>query len=117
MIADRAALPLGIKDRGVAIRGNHQNLLVCQHAGGSFYESAQTVLQPNRIGEETSKKRGFSGCSGKSRTGRLATPPLTAPGFVVILGNGICSFAIDRVAARRNEKGLVQWRDQLLRDQ
>ena len=30
---------------------------------GSFYELAQTVLRLNRIGEQTSKTRGFSGCS------------------------------------------------------
>ena len=63
LMADRAEFPLGIKDGGVAIPGKHQGLLVREHAGGSFDESAQTVLLVTRIGKQTSKTKGFSGYS------------------------------------------------------
>jgi hypothetical protein len=51
MLTDRAAIAIGIIDLGVAVIGEHHGHLVCEHAGGSFYELGQTVLRPNRIGE------------------------------------------------------------------
>jgi hypothetical protein len=51
MMTDRAAIAIGIIDLGVAVIGEHHGHLVCEHAGGSFYELGQTVLRPNRIGE------------------------------------------------------------------
>jgi hypothetical protein len=48
-MADRAALPLRIKDGGVAIPGKYHCLLVGEHTGRSFDERAQTVLRVTRI--------------------------------------------------------------------
>jgi hypothetical protein len=62
-MADWTAFPLGIKDRSVAVLGKHQGLLVPEHAGGSFDERTQTVLLVTRIGQQTSKAKGFSGYS------------------------------------------------------
>jgi len=64
LMADWTAFPVGIKDRCMAVLGKHQNLLVREHAGGSFDERAQTVLLVTRIGQQTSStKGGFSGYS------------------------------------------------------
>jgi hypothetical protein len=62
-MADWTAFPFGIKGRRVAVLGKHQNLLVCEHAGGSIDERAQTVLLVTRIRQQTSKTKGFSGYS------------------------------------------------------
>ena len=80
MIADWAAFPIRINDRGVAVLGKYHGHLVCEHADGSFYELAQTVLRLNRIGEQTSKKRGFSGYSVESEQGDGLARPMSDDG-------------------------------------
>ena len=49
MIADWAAFPIKINDRGVAVLERYHGHLMCEHADGSFYELTQTVLRLNRI--------------------------------------------------------------------
>ncbi len=87
LMADWAAFPLGIKDRGVAVLGEYHGHLVCEHADGSVYELAQTVLRLNRIGEQTSKTRGFSGYSIESRAGDRLARPMRATGLHDTLGD------------------------------
>jgi hypothetical protein len=108
MMADRAAFPLGIKDGGVAIRGKHQNLLVCQYAGESFYELAQTISSLAWIGEQTSKKWDFSGCSVVSRVGQRASPSDERYVASRHAWRQCRVSRFDREAARRIEKELGQ---------
>jgi hypothetical protein len=69
MVADWATFPIRINDRGVPVLGKYHGHLVCEHADGRIGELAQTVLRLNKIGEQTSKKRNFSGYSAESRSG------------------------------------------------
>jgi len=48
MMADWTTFPIGVNDRGVAIFGKHQDLLVCEYAGESRYKLATTVLRVDR---------------------------------------------------------------------
>ncbi len=87
LLAHWATFPIGINDRGVAVLGKYHGHLVCEHADGSFYELAQTVLRLNRIGEQTSKKRGFSGYSVVSEQGDGLAHPMSATGLHDTLGD------------------------------
>ena len=109
MITDRAAFPVRIKNGCVAVLGKHQSLLVSEHAGGSFDELAQTVRPVTRIGEQTSKTRGFSGYSVESRQrGRLA-PPMRASGLrdTLALGGSAGRIALTGRLPGESKKGLA----------
>jgi hypothetical protein len=82
MIADWAAFPIKINDRGVAVLERYHGHLVCRHADGRICEFAQTVLGLNRIGEQISKKKGIFGSSvdGLAR-------PMSATGLHDTLGD------------------------------
>jgi hypothetical protein len=78
MVADWAKFPIGINDRGVPVLGKYHGHLVCEHADGSFYELAQTVLRLNRITEQTSKKRGSLATLSYSEQGNGLAFPMSA---------------------------------------
>ncbi len=91
----------------MALLGKHQGLLVPEHAGGSFDERTQTVLLITRIGQQTSKAKGFSGYSvGSEQCARLA-PPIRATGLHDTLGDIAGAIALTERVPGESEKGLA----------